>query len=118
MLFLCFGAEGFQQQLNDATHYGWLGPGRADGRLKLARCVQATALEVGQQQLKDANHEEWLEPGRWPAAAKKCESRWMARARACWGRGVGGEGAWSGGRGLMIDNPRQAKQFHTPCYNV
>ena len=87
MLFWGLGAEGCQQQLKHATHYGWLGPGRADGRLKLARCVQVTALEVGQQKLKDANHEEWLEPGRWPAAAKKRESRWMARARACWGRG-------------------------------
>ena len=40
VFFVCYlwglGAEGCQQQLEDANHDGWLGPGRADGRLKFA----------------------------------------------------------------------------------
>ena len=31
---------------------------------------------------------------------------------------MGGEGAWSGGRGFVSGNPRQIKQFHTPRYTV
>jgi hypothetical protein len=50
-------------QLNDANHDGWLGPGRADGRLNFAIRRLFTALEGGQQQLKDANHDGWLERG-------------------------------------------------------
>ena len=42
----------------------------------------------------------------------------MARARAKWGKRVGGEGAWSGGRGFVSGNPRQIKQFNTPRYTV
>ncbi len=44
------------------------------------------------------------------------------KARTCSGGGAGegvsGEGAWSGGMGFVIDNPRQIKQFHTPRYTV
>ena len=54
----------------------------------------------------------------WPAAAKKRESRRTARARAKSGKRVCGEGAWSGGRGFVSDNPRQIKQSHTPRYTV
>ena len=36
-----------------------------------------------------------------------------------WGGGdVSGEGAWSGGRGVMTDNPRLITLSHTPRYTV
>ena len=31
---------------------------------------------------------------------------------------MGGEGAWSGGRGFVSGNPRQIKLSHTPRYIV
>ncbi len=34
-------------------------------------------------------------------------------ARATWCKGVGGEGAWFGGRGFVSGNPTQIKQSHT-----
>ncbi len=135
------GAEGCLQQLKDANHDGWLGPGRADGRVTFAIHILFTAFEGGQQQLNHASHDGWLEPGRWPTAAKKRDSRRKARARACRreaqirnpyviytlgdgqqqlkdARGVCGEGAWSGGRGFVIDNPKQIKLSHMPRYIV
>ncbi len=83
MLFRRFGAEACLQHLKDAKHDLWLGAGRADGRLKFAIRMLVTTLQRGQQQLTDTNHDGWLAPGRWPAAAKRRESRRMARAQAC-----------------------------------
>ena len=52
-LFWCYfeglGAEGCQQQLQNANHDGQREPGREDGRLKFAIRSLFTTLEGGQQ---------------------------------------------------------------------
>ncbi len=70
VLFWGLWAEGCLQKLKDANHDGWLGPGRADGRLNFAICMLFTALEGGQHQLQDTNHDGWLDHGRWPTTPK------------------------------------------------